>query len=82
MKKRLPAGPSASILPASPPSRQPSAASPATSPYLMGRSAVFVNGADDLSSPGPAEGGSSGGSGPGGKARRVSTDSDGWHIVE
>ena len=50
----------------------------------MGRSAVFVNGADDLPSPEAADGGgSSGGSiGVGGKARRVSTDSDGWHIVE
>jgi len=69
-------------MPSTPP-RQPSAASPATSPYLMGRSAVFVNGTDELSSPGAADGGGSSAGVVGGRmARRVSTDSDGWHIVE
>ncbi len=53
----------------------PPSASPATSPYLMGRSAVFVNGVEELS-PGAA-----GGAGVGGKTRRVSSDSDGWQIV-
>ena len=70
----------AAPVPISPDTTRPSdgarpSASPATSPYLMGRSTVFVNSAEELSP------GASGVVGTGGKARRVSSDSDGWQIV-